>query len=103
MKYSLTCYNPDTGEEIYYKGDSGPMSNSILHREGGEPEITENSQPVIGECMQVGTYFARTMSSQDWWLTTPVEEILESYEDEKCFSVKFKTRSGSYYHWRKFT
>lgn len=102
MKYSLTCYNPETGEKNCHKGDSGSMSNSILYSEGNEPKITEKSQPVIGECMQVGTYFSRTMSSQDWWQTTPVEEILESYEDKKSFNVKFKTKSGSYYHWKEY-
>jgi len=103
MRYSLMCYNPDTGEKYYYKGDSGSMSSSILYSKDREPEITENSQPVIGECMRVGTYFGRIYASQDWWQTTPVEEILESYEDEKGVNVKFKTRSGSYYHWREYT
>lgn len=98
--YWLYKYDPETGKTLY-QGDSGPMSNSILYKDG-EVETTKNSQPVLGECMQVGTYFARTMSSQDWWQTTPVVEILESYEDEKAFNVKFKTKSGSYYHWKQY-
>lgn len=100
MRYSLKNYNPKT-LEYGYKGDSGSMSNSILFTEN-ESFTMANSQPVVGERMQVGTPFARTFSNQDWWMTTEVAEILESYEDEDSFNVKFKTVNGSYYHWKEY-
>jgi hypothetical protein len=55
----------------------------------------EGHRPTIGLCMKVGSPFARTMNRQDWWITTPVLEIIEDAGDR----VKFKTRN-SVYEWR---
>ena len=100
MSYSLFDYNPETGE-YGYKGDSGGMSSSIYFN-FSETKIRNDAAPTVGESIQVGSLYARTMSSQDWWVTTPVEEILEEFEDDDAFNVKFKTKSGSYYHWKKY-
>lgn len=89
MAYSL--YREDRA------GDSGPMSNIFRKNpETGELE-QKPGRPTIGWGIQVGSPFGRTYSSQDWWATTPVTEIVSETEDETIF----KTRSGSTYTWRK--
>ncbi len=76
-------------------GDSGLMSESIEWKEDGQHIITDNSRPILGQSMRVGSFLARTYSAQDWWLTTPVSEILEDNGNE----VIFKT-GNSVYTWK---
>lgn len=83
------------------KGDSGTMSQLITpvyNDEGNivDTKIENNGRPQVGSAMRVGSMYARSYSAQDWWLTTPIEEIIEERDDY----VKFKTRSGSIYEWK---
>jgi len=48
--------------------------------------------PHVGMALKVGTLTAGTYSRRDWWMTTPVTEIIS--EDDK--TVKFKTRNSTY-------
>lgn len=75
------------------KGDSGMMFRSI-NPETGEQE-GEAGDIIVGCCIQCGTPFARTFG-QDWWLTTPVTEILSCEEEGESKVVKFKTRNSNY-------
>lgn len=78
------------------RGDSGPLSEALVWpQEGGYPKA-EGNRPKIGCSMKVGSIYARSFSAQDYWLTTPIVEILEDSENQ----VKFKTRSGSIYTWK---
>lgn len=56
------------------------------------------STPVVGCSMLVGSVTARTFAAQDYWLTTPVTEILEEEKDENgnFVRVKFKTENSVY-------
>jgi hypothetical protein len=80
------------GKMILMEG--GARSEAIKF-DGTNYEIIGH-KPVIGCHMLVGSVTARSYSNQDYWLTTPVLEILEETED----IVKFKTKN-SIYEWRK--
>lgn len=85
-------------------GDSGPMLETYkcfkndygfwepFRNEDGSLEKRTGEKPQIGDCVRVGSYIARTFAMQDYWTTTPVEEILETTED----SVKFRTTNSIY-------
>lgn len=74
-------------------GDSGGMSEIVrINPETDELEILHNEKPRIGWAIKVGSNFARSYSGQDWWMTTPVTEILE----EKDNYIKFKTGNSEY-------
>lgn len=85
-------------------GDSGPMLTLIKVRknEKGFWEPSRDSEgnliyehgvkPKIGYCVRVGAIGARSYQFQDYWTTTPVEEILETTEN----SVKFRTTNSIY-------
>lgn len=88
-------------------GDSGPMSvtflveesNGILSiatDENGKP-IQGGPRPAVGHVIQVGSIYARTYQQQDYWMTTPITEILSDTGSE----VRFKT-GNSEYVWKEF-
>ena len=79
-------------------GDSGQMSEALM-TEDGQFVFGENGypkdigpRPQVGCCMKVGSHYARTYHHQDWWLTTPITEILEERENY----VRFKTGNSEY-------
>jgi hypothetical protein len=83
-------------------GDSGNMSEALFYDEGGNNIVTEdNAEPRVGVVMRVGSIMARSYSSQDWWQTTPITEILEERETDQGKYVRFKT-GNSEYEWRSF-
>lgn len=76
-------------------GDSGAMIQLLRLGADGQietkfPKTIEDIEP--GWAVRVGSIGARTYSSQDYWITTPITEILESTED----SVRFKTGNSVY-------
>ena len=77
-------------------GDSGSMSEAIAWNEDRTFKEIVGNRPVVGCSVRVGSAFARSYSSQDWWLTTPVTEILEESENR----VLFKTENSTY-EWTK--
>jgi len=98
MTYWMYALNEDGGV-IGSKGDSGPMSNA-LQVDPLTKKLTgftkSNSEPELGCCMQVGSYYSRSYSRQDWWMTTPVTEIVSRIESEGKIEVVFKTRNSTY-------
>ncbi len=80
-------------------GDSGIMSQAIWLDEEGKIRIEENARPRVGVAMRVGSSIGRSYAEQDWWMTTPITEILEDYIEDDKEVVKFKTRN-SVYVWR---
>lgn len=74
-------------------GDSGPWIEAY---DWDNPhEKMEQNVLEVGKGVRCGSFHARTYSSQDWWLTTPIKEFLEISEDEK--EIKFATQNGSVY------
>ena len=76
------------------KGDSGPRSQAISWNDNGTFKEVVDNKPTIGCSLLVGSLSARTYAEQDYWLTTPVTEIIEERDDY----VKFKT-GNSIYEW----
>jgi len=98
MAYWMYALRED-GSVINHKGDSGPLSAAHkVAKNGKEFEgVTYNAEPQIGCCMQVGTPFSRTFSNQDWWMTTPVTEIVyREVNDDDIVTVVFKTKNSTY-------
>lgn len=80
-------------------GDQGSRVEAISWNEDGTFKAIEGSKPIVGCSVLVGSATARSYSSQDYWLTTPVTEILEElYEDdgEHLKYVRFKTGNSEY-------
>jgi len=49
-------------------------------------------EPMVGFCLRVGTMAAGTFTNRDWWMTTPITEIISETEEE----IKFKTKNSTY-------
>jgi hypothetical protein len=84
MRYRLTRLRDGAG-------DSGPMSQTIEWDDDEKATICENARPKIGASMIVGSYMASYLW-QDWWMTTPVTEIIEETENY----CRFKTQNSEY-------
>lgn len=80
-------------------GDSGSRSESIKWKEDGTLDKIEGYIPKIGNSMLVGSITARSYSYKDYWLTTPVTEILEEIKNEDVHYIKFKTEKSEYEWW----
>ena len=84
-------------------GDSGLMSIAYFPDqidESGAMKIEHNARPQVGACMRVGSPYTRTYSSQDYWTTTRVTEILEEWTEAvnnyEIEYVRFKTGNSEY-------
>jgi uncharacterized protein YktA (UPF0223 family) len=80
-------------------GDVGGMSKSIGWNEDRTIKKSSGFIPTVGESVMVGSVTARSYSRQDWWMTTPVTEILEKIKNEEVFYIKFKTGNSIYEWW----
>ena len=81
------------------EGFSGSRVESISWNEDGTLNEIKEGKPTIGESMRVGSVTAGTYSTRDWWMTTPVTEILEeryANDGEHLEYVKFKTENSIY-------
>jgi hypothetical protein len=90
------------GNTIELKGDSGGMSTAHKVSQDGRrfEERKDYAEPEVGYCMQVGSHYARSYSAQDWWMTTPVTEIVSrSVLEDGRTEVVFKTKNSTY-KWR---
>jgi hypothetical protein len=83
-------------------GDAGARSEAIAWNEDGTFKEIVGRRPTIGCSLLVGSVVARSYSNQDFWLTTPVTEILEEEErtgEEDGYYCKFKTGNSIYEYW----
>jgi hypothetical protein len=78
------------------KGESGSRVDAIEWDENGKFKEVKGHEPIIGCSLLVGSVTARSYSDTDYWLTTPITEILERKKDEKSLYVKFKTENSVY-------
>lgn len=81
------------------RGDSGARSEAIAWNKDGSFKEVVSDYPTIGCSMLVGSINARSYSDQDYWLTTPVTEILEEIENDDSKYVRFKTGNSEYEWW----
>lgn len=78
-------------------GDQGSRVEAIRWNEDGSFKEVAGNRPIVGCSMLVGSVSARSYSSQDYWLTTPITEILEEQLDgDQLGYVKFKTGNSVY-------
>jgi len=85
------------------QGDSGPLFRAVRWPEGvlsatidQLERVGETGEIIVGCCMYCGSITARSYSAQDWWLTSPVTEILETGETDKGSWAKVKTGNSVY-------
>lgn len=81
------------------KGDSGALSQAIAWNEDKTFKEVAGHKPIVGCSIKVGSVTARSYSNQDWWLTTPITEILEEIENEDIQYIRFKTGNSEYEWW----
>ena len=74
------------------EGESGGSSEAIEWNEDLTYKGVKGYYPEIGCSMKVGSVTARSYSNRDWWMTTPITEIVSETDDE----IKFKTQNSSY-------
>ncbi len=91
----LIKIHPDGREEFK---ESGMRVQAIAWNEDGTFKEVTDHKPVVGCSLLVGSVTARSYSSQDYWLTTKVTEILEEKKDEEGHLelVRFKTQNSEY-------
>lgn len=77
-------------------GDAGSMVDAIAWNDDGTFKEIAGHKPILGCSLKVGSPFARTYASQDWWMTTPITEIIEDIEKEDGHYVRFKTQNSEY-------
>jgi hypothetical protein len=92
---TLIKIHPDGRQEFK---EQGQRVEAIAWNEDRTFKEVVDSKPVVGCSLLVGSVTARSYSSQDYWLTTVVTEILEEERDEEGHLefVKFKTKNSDY-------
>lgn len=92
---TLIKIHPDGREEFK---EQGARVEAIAWNEDKTFKEVVDSIPVVGCSVLVGSVTARSYSSQDYWLTTVVTEILEEIKDEDGMMelVRFKTDNSVY-------
>lgn len=73
-------------------GDSGLLFTPFDWK--NHEETGETGEIIVGLGIKCGSHYARTMQYQDWWLTTPVTEIISISSDQK--EAKFRTGNSVY-------
>lgn len=78
--------------------EQGARVEAIAWNEDRTFKEIVDSKPVVGCSLLVGSVTARSYSSQDYWLTTVVTEIIEERKNEAGYLefVRFKTSNSEY-------
>lgn len=78
--------------------EQGQRVEAISWNEDGTFKEVADHKPVVGCSLLVGSVTARSYSSQDYWLTTKVTEILEEVidSDGHIEKIRFKTENSVY-------
>jgi hypothetical protein len=80
-------------------GESGALTESIAWNPDGSFKEVAGHRPMIGCSLRVGSLTARSYSGSDYWLTTPITEILEEIRTDDTDYVRFKTENSEYEWW----
>lgn len=78
--------------------EQGARVEAIAWNEDRTFKEIVGSKPVVGCSLLVGSVTARSYSSQDYWLTTVVTEIIEEQKDKDGHIefIRFKTLNSEY-------
>lgn len=79
--------------------ESGGRSEAIAWDDNGVFKEVVSHIPTVGCSMLVGSVTARSYSNQDYWLTTPVVDILEVIKNDDVHYVRFITENSEYEWW----
>lgn len=88
QEYDGGIYYDSQREEMK---DGGARVEAIKWLEPEGHEVVDN-KPVVGCSLLVGSVTARSYSSQDYWLTTPITEIVEETNEY----IMFLTENSKY-------
>jgi hypothetical protein len=80
-------------------GDTGALTESISWNPDGSFKEVAGHRPMVGCSIMVGSLTARSYSGSDYWLTTPVTEILEEIKNDETDYVRFQTENSEYEWW----
>jgi hypothetical protein len=89
---TLTKIHPDGTEEVKEQG--ARVEAIQWDKETGRSKVVDH-KPVIGCSLLVGSVTARTYSDQDWWLTTPITEMIQEIYDTQGRPLKFKFKTNN--------
>jgi hypothetical protein len=85
---TLVKVHPDGREEFK---DGGSRVEAIRWNEDRTFKEIEGHEPIVGCSLLVGSVTARSYSSQDYWLTTPVTKIVEKTDKYWIFETENST------------
>lgn len=87
---------PDGKRE--FKEQGARVECIVWKKDGTFKKQIKGGTPTVGCSMLVGSVTARSYSSQDYWLTTPITEIIELRKDENNLIeyCRFKTQNSEY-------
>ena len=85
---TLVKVHPDGREEMK---DGGSRVEALAWNDDGSLKEIAGYEPILECSLLVGSLAARTYGS-DYWMTTPVTEILEKHPDY----ILFKTENSTY-------
>jgi len=86
---TLVKVHPDGREEFK---EGGARVDAIEWNEDGTLKEIKHHKPTVGCSLLVGSVTARSYSDRDYWLTTPVTEIVEETNEH----ILFKTENSTY-------
>jgi len=86
---TLVKVHPDGREEFK---EGGARVEAIEWTEDGKFKEVKGHEPIVGCALLVGSVTARSYSDRDYWLTTPITEIVEETDEH----ILFKTENSTY-------
>ena len=86
---TLVKIHPDGREEFK---EGGARVDAIKWTEDGKFDTIKGHEPIVGCALLVGSVTARSYSDSDYWVTTPITEIVEETNEH----VLFKTLNSTY-------
>jgi len=81
---TLVKVHPDGREEFK---DGGARVEAIAWDKDGKFNEVKGHEPIVGCALLVGSVTARSYSDQDYWLTTPITEIVEETNEHILFNT----------------
>ena len=85
---TLVKVHPD-GREEFKEGGARVEAHGY---EDGLHTGVKGNKPIVGCALLVGSVTARSYSNSDYWLTTPITEIIEETNEH----ILFKTGKSTY-------
>jgi len=85
---TLVKVHPDGREEMK---DGGARVEAHKYNDETKQYEVIGHEPIVGSSLLVGSVTARSYSSQDYWLTTVVTEIVEKTDDYILFNTQNST------------